>query len=171
MEELAQAIAVAAPRPPISVISNVGDLFEETLYRQVFSEKRLDDIQRLVFLRNVFACSSYVAKDLKGKSVALRPLQPGKFRFIIARVCSRWALDRDLPEVKQYGSMVERKFGPNHPLRKAMLKWCGPTHTKLQVNIPTLWAIDTEKWLSPNDGDAIQKLLTFAAVADVDVFA
>lgn len=170
MEELAQAIASAAPKPAISVLSNIGDLFEETLYRQIFSEKRLEDIHRLVFLRNVFACSSYVAKDLRNRSFSLKPLQPGKFRYIIARVCARWAIERELPEVAAYGHMVEKKFGPNHPLRRAMLKWCGPAHTKIQFNIPVLWG-QNEKWLSPNDGDAIQKLLTFAAVANVDVFA
>lgn len=171
MEELAQAIGAAAQKPAMSVLSNVGDLFEDALYQQIFAEKRLENIHRLVFLRNVFACSPHVARDLKGKSAALKPLQPGKFRYIIARVCARWALDRQLPEVEDYGYMVEKKFGPNHPLRKAMLKWCGPAHTKLQLNIPSLWAIDQEKWLSPNDGDAIQKLLTFAAVANIDVFA
>ena len=52
-----------------------------------------------------------------------------------------------------------------------MLKWCGSSHTKIQGNIPQLWSLGDDKWRSPNDADAVQQLLNYAGVADVDVFA
>jgi len=172
MEELAQSIAAAADKPAVSGISNVADLFEDALYRQVFSEERLADLAKLVFLRNVFACSGFVAKDLKQKSAALRPLQPGKFRFIIARVLSRYAIKNQLQEVEEYSEEIVPKFGPQHPLRLRMGAWCGQAHTGIQQLIPQIWGnASADEWLSPTDAEATQKLLRKARVESFDVFA
>lgn len=172
MEELAQSIAAAAEKPAISGISNIAELFEDALYRQIFSEERLSDLAKLVFLRNVFACSSFVAKDLRMKSVALSPLQPGKFRFVIARTLARYAIKHQLPEVELYSEEIVPKFGPQHPLRLRMGAWCGQAHTGLQQLIPALWGGQkSDEWLSPTDADAVQKLLKRAKVDSFDVFA
>lgn len=171
MEELAQVIASSADKPALSGISKIADLFEDQLYRQIFSDARLEDLPRLIFLRNVFACAKLVANDLQKKSSALRPLQPGKFRFVIARALSRYAWKKQVPEIEEYSGTIEPKFGPQHPLRLKMGVWCGHQHTGLQQYIPTLWATsDDGQWISPTDAEACRKLLKKAGVESVDVF-
>jgi hypothetical protein len=172
MEELAQAIAVASDKPAVSGISNVAELFEDALYRQIFSEERLQDLAKLVFLRNILACSSYVAKDLRTRSNALRSMQPGKFRFVIARTLTRYAIKQRFREVDEYSEEIVPKFGPQHPLRLRMVTWCSQSHTGLQQLIPALWGeAGADEWKSPTDAEAIQKLLRKAKVDSFDVFA
>ncbi len=172
MEELAQAIACAANSPAVSAISNVGALFEDPMYARIFESRRLESLPRLILLRNIFACSKAVARDLRSMNRKLEPLQPGKFSYVIARLCARYAIAYRLNEVRQFSVSVEQSFGPNHQLRKLMVKWCGPHHTKAISNIPIFWADEaSEGWISPTDPGAVQKLLAYSAVGEVDVFS
>lgn len=172
IEELAQAIACAANSPAVSAISNVGALFEDPTYARIFETRRLESIPRLILLRNIFACSKAVAGDLRKLNKNLEPMQPGKFRYVIARLCARYAIAYRLNEVSQFSVSVEQSFGPNHQLRKLMVRWCGTYHTKAVSNIPIFWS-DEESggWISPTDPNAVQKLLAYAGVGDVDVFS
>ena len=77
MEELAQAIAVAALEPAVSVASKVSDLFDDPTYGRLFSEQRLASLSLLVFLSNLLRCLHLALKDTKEKSARLEPMSTG----------------------------------------------------------------------------------------------
>ncbi len=169
MEELAQAIAVAALEPAVSVASKVSELFDDPAYGRLFSEQRLASLQLLVFLSNLLRCLHLALKDAKEKSAKLEPMTPGTFKYPVARALARWIVKHESGLVSEFGREVIFRPGTSHPLRDRLRRLISPQNTGLQTLVPELWATG-DKWRSPNDREAVEPLLRKLHVHEFDVF-
>lgn len=124
-EELAQAIAVAADRPALSVASKVSQLFDESQYQKVFAARRTEHLQLLVFLRNVLRWMPTALTDLRGGSAssreALDKLPIGKFKYACARVVARYVVANRPDDVRRYGLQEIGTATRARPLRSFLV--------------------------------------------------
>lgn len=171
MEELAQAIATASERPALSVAAKVSDLFEDSVYKQIFTEEKLADISRLVFIRNVFVAMPLALKDLKGRSQAFDDLPLGKYRYPATRFMTRY-IARSHPQLmRRFGETVVGQVGVREPLRRELVRLMSAPNSGFQQTLQELWLDEEENWKSATDAQSITRALQRAALLDVDVFA
>jgi hypothetical protein len=171
MEELAQAIALVAVEPALSVASKVSDLFESPLYERLFSPERLESLELLVFTTNLLRCVHLALKDTKEKSRKLAPMIASSFRYLATRVLIRWIV-KNQPEVaSEFGTEVIVRAGTQSPFRDRLRRLLSAHNSQLQTLIPQFWDTGEERWPSATEKELVQKVLKKLRIDEYDVFS
>ena len=173
MEELAQVIATVSDRPALSVAAKVSELFDDSVYKQIFAEEKLGNIELLVFLRNVAAAMPLVLKDLKSRNRIFDNLPLTRFRFPATKLMVRFIVNRKPELVHEFGEVVYGRIGTEHPLRKRLLALTSAQNSGLQQVLPDTWFDRDAKgeWRTATDPQLVAKALRAMRLTDVDVFA
>lgn len=175
MEELAQAIATVAQRPAISVAARLSSLFEESLYRQVFTPERLEHLDLLIFTRNVLRVMHLALTDIKNTRSRrnFEKLPFGRFRYPCTRIAVRYVVKHRPEDVATYGEEVLPTISTDHEFRKYLVRLLSPSHTGLQTLIPDYWGDEESQngWADPYDSEILESVLKRLRLNDVDVFS
>lgn len=175
IEELAQAIAVAADRPALSVASKVSQLFDESQYQKVFAARRTEHLQLLVFLRNVLRWMPTALTDLRGGSAssreALDKLPIGKFKYTCARVVARYVVANRPDDVRRYGLQVLGSASRARPLRSFLVLMLQGAHTNMYKSLPDIWREAPGVWRNPLDAALLNSVMCDLGLEKFDPFA
>jgi hypothetical protein len=177
LEELAQAIATAADSPALSVAAKVSSLFEETQYRKLFDERRLQHLELLVFLHNVLRWMPTALKDLRNASGAsaarLERLPLGRFKYPCSRVVARYVVATRPADVRLFGREVlgsaRRRLAVE--LRDYLSRMLSGRHTGLARALPEVWGDELGGWANPLDAERARSLLGTLDLERLDVFS
>jgi len=173
MEEVAQAIAVAANTPAISVAAKVSEIFtEDRVYDRIFDRSRLQSPRLLVFLRNLLTHIHLVLKDARQDDEELEGMRPTSFRYPATRVMARFIVLNKPQWVEEFGVEVIHRPSPKHPLRISLRKavGSGKGNARLLQALKQHWGGE-EQWKSANDGSALMACLRALELDHVDVFS
>lgn len=169
MEELAQAIATVSNQPALSVATKMSDLFEDAQYKRIFANTKLQNLQLLVFIRNVMKVAHLALKDMKDETARLEELPTSSFRFPATRILVRHIFKHNPEMITEYGHAVIGKGVALQNLRNELKKVIKTL--VLQKYFYELWFdSETKKWKSATDKDCVEKVLRQLRLQDVEVF-
>jgi hypothetical protein len=172
MEHLAQAIALVSNSPALSTASKVSDVFEEAVYKNLFTADRIKHLELLVFLRNLLVAAPLVIRDVMGsaKKFDTAPSKK-KFAYPAVRILARYVVEEEHSLVREYGRSVIRQVGPTHPFRRRLVQLCHSANSGLQQRLKEHWYDAGEDvWLNPLDADICKSVLGLLDLHGTDVF-